>query len=189
MPYYDYEYDPTAELVDNFITQEEHTVTTSRGIFPTHGAFYQKDLLVEGFTTGGEWVELNLNEHFVFSPMFVPISMSTGKFAYSYIVIIVPLTDFGKIRLTYRAVGKYSDTKLDAYLINNQFDRSKLYKWTTINAFWESYNSTTNTTVETREGLAALANAIGVLAAAIDKLNPPMDIDVATRLSVLENQI
>lgn len=130
MPALDYLYDPGLENEANKIIDETHTVdiTKDRSVFPHHHPFFKEEetFKVEG-ERSGEWVELQESVDFSFSPHYSGVSASTGVEAFTYLLIIKPVS---RIRISYHAVGQYQDKELlNEINAKGTFDRSSLFEW------------------------------------------------------------
>ena len=131
MPASDYTYDPTGLASANRIENEVHSII-DRGIVLNHGPYFKNELMVEGFD-GSNWVPFTAQEHFTYSPMFTRASAATGKEVFSYIVLLIKLSDYQQVRVTYQALGQYEDTGILALVTTlSAQDRTRLSKWNRI---------------------------------------------------------
>ena len=127
-------YDPLATSPANKVTGEVHNVnvTVDRHVIPDHAPFYdaQFGLIVEGRVGAGAWESLLPNVDFNYSPYYLQASAKTGKQVFTYFVLV---KDVDEVRLTYQAVGQYSDSVLLAEvatkMASGTFDPSKVHEW------------------------------------------------------------
>lgn len=140
MAYTDYPYDPYATSPTNLISNETVNVdiTIDRSVFPLEQPFYGdlNGFVVEG-STGGAFRTLVPEVDFQYSPMWLEASAKTGKSVFSYIILLV---DVSQVRLNYRAVGKYNDRALMAQIAATTFNRANIHEWSRIWGDDEAYN-------------------------------------------------
>lgn len=122
------DYDPTGLNPANLITQEVQSLAVSVAVQPVNGSFYVHDLVVEGEPVGGgAYQVLEKYKDYTFSPMYLTIAMGTGREVFSWILM---LTDWNKVRITYRATGAQPDATLAQEVLNAQpFDMLNFGNW------------------------------------------------------------
>lgn len=129
-----YNYDGSGKSAANKINNEEHAVVvaTDRGVFPNSHPFFGESLVAFGRTGPTDpWVELKPEIDYMFSPLFIDGSArATGQEIFTYIVMIKDVTN---VRLTYQALGKYTDSQLVAEVATTTFNRTSVYDWSKIN--------------------------------------------------------
>lgn len=140
--------DLTGKSAANKFTAEAQLVDSSvdRSVWPVNHPFFFNDgtFKVEGRINTGPWMELSESLHFVYSPMFVEYSISTGKEIASYIVMLdATITE---VRFTYQALGREVDATVVEEIMAlenaNLLDRSSVTNWGKVKGLSPNYAPT-----------------------------------------------
>lgn len=189
MAYTDYEYDKSAVLPANLITEYQVDLT-DRGIFCEHGPFYQEGLVVEGWT-GSAWVILTPAIDYTYSPGFLSVAAATGNWAYSYLVFMGDLNAYTKVRLTAQLVGGVEDRALLDMVATelNPSQRMYTYPWSTITTRYTMHENSYVPNTTSAGLLSVISSKLSDIAASLNTNQPDTDPNLLIRLQAVETAL
>lgn len=187
MAFSDYNFDQTAKSPANK-TVEEPLLKNGLLLIPDGGAFYEDHTVVEGFD-GTTWHKLAVNIHYAYSPVFYKITEFTGKFAFSYLVLLPTELTFNDYRISTQYVGGYEDLKLQGLLADPNLDKTKYYRLLELQYTYEAQYKNRIPELEGMGNMEVILNLLTGIENKLGVINTHGDPSILTKVQAMEAKI
>lgn len=136
----DYTFDPGMSNLLNKVANETvpFNPAVTLCVVPINHPFFGDSLVVQGQLANSTWVPLNISKDYVYSPLFIEATASSGKELFSYFVVLNK--NIKAVKFSYHTLGLYTDETLLASLAAKTFDRTDAVEWGKIDGNAATYH-------------------------------------------------